>query len=146
MGDRLPSVELGWIVLAFVGIGAIPFVNVIAPAVVWYLKKEESELIDAHGKESVNFQISMTIYGLAAGIILSILIIAGVVLMILLGIGGSNNPFAALVAIVTGIGFFIFLALIVAIAIFQIAVVILAATKVQEGQMYRYPFNLRLLK
>lgn len=66
--------------------------------------------------------------------------------MILLGIGGSNNPFAALVAIVTGIGFFIFLALIVAIAIFQIAVVILAATKVQEGQMYRYPFNLRLLK
>ncbi|ACB00437.1 MULTISPECIES: DUF4870 domain-containing protein [Cyanophyceae] len=138
--------SLAWIVLAFVGIGAIPFVNVIAPAVVWYLKKEESELIDAHGKESVNFQISMTIYGLAAGIILSILIIAGVVLMILLGIGGSNNPFAALVAIVTGIGFFIFLALIVAIAIFQIAVVILAATKVQEGQMYRYPFNLRLLK
>ncbi|WP_099238634.1 DUF4870 domain-containing protein [Synechococcus sp. BDU 130192] len=138
--------SLAWIVLAFVGIGAIPFVNVIAPAVVWYLKKEESELIDAHGKESVNFQISMTIYGLAAGIILSILIIAGVVLMILLGIGGSNNPFAALVAIVTGIGFFIFLALIVAIAIFQIAVVILAATKVQEGQMYRYPFSLRLLK
>ncbi|MBV5261818.1 DUF4870 domain-containing protein [Synechococcus moorigangaii CMS01] len=139
--------SLAWIVLSFAaGVGAIPFVNVIAPAVIWYLKKDESELIDAHGKESVNFQISMTIYGLAAGIILSILIIAGVVLMILLGIGGSNNPFAALVAIVTGIGFFIFLALIVAIAIFQIAVVILAATKVQEGQMYRYPFNLRLLK
>ncbi|WP_029681744.1 DUF4870 domain-containing protein [Picosynechococcus sp. NKBG15041c] len=138
--------SLAWILLAFVGIGAIPFVNVIAPGIIWYLKKEESELIDAHGKESLNFQISMTIYGLVAGIVLGILMIVGVVLMVLLGIGGGNNPFAALIAILTGIGFFAFIALIVAIAIFQIAVVILAATKVQEGQMYRYPFNLRLLK
>ncbi|ANV85076.1 hypothetical protein AWQ21_12235 [Picosynechococcus sp. PCC 7003] len=137
--------SLAWIPLTFLGIGAIPFVNVIAPAVIWYLKKDESELIDVHGKESLNFQLSMTIYGFAAGIILGILAIIGVVFVILLGLGGSNNPFAALMAILTGVGVFAFITLIVAIAIFQIAVVILAATKVKEGQMYRYPFNLRLI-
>ncbi|MEB3226311.1 MAG: DUF4870 domain-containing protein [Synechococcus sp.] len=137
--------SLAWIPLILLGIGAIPCVNVIAPAVIWCLKKDESKLIDAHGRESVNFQISMTIYGIAAGILLVILSFIGVIFI--LGIGViENNPFTAFFAVMTGFGFLVAMLLLVAIAIFQIAVVILAATKVKEGQMYRYPFNLRLLK
>jgi uncharacterized protein len=38
------------------------FGNILAPLVLWILKKEQSPLIDEHGKEVLNFQISMTLY------------------------------------------------------------------------------------
>ena len=51
-------------ILAFAGF-AFPFGgNIIAPLVMWLIKKEEYPQIDQHGKESVNFQISITIYAL----------------------------------------------------------------------------------
>ena len=43
--------------LAFI----IPFGNIIAPLVIWLLKKEEYPLVEDQGKEAVNFQITMTI-------------------------------------------------------------------------------------
>jgi len=43
---------------------AFPFGNVILPLIFWQLKKSEYGFVDAQGKEAVNFQISMTIYGL----------------------------------------------------------------------------------
>ena len=43
---------------------AFPFGNVILPLIFWQLKKNEYAFVDAQGKEAVNFQISMTIYGL----------------------------------------------------------------------------------
>lgn len=43
----------------------IPFVgNIVAPLVVWQIKKDDYPFVDEQGKEAVNFQISMTIYGL----------------------------------------------------------------------------------
>lgn len=46
---------------AYVG---IPFGNIIGPLVMWLVKKDESAFVDRHGKESLNFQISMTIYSI----------------------------------------------------------------------------------
>ncbi|MCC9607131.1 DUF4870 domain-containing protein [Blastopirellula sp. JC732] len=40
----------------------IPLVAVIAPLILWSMKKEESEFIDHHGRESINFQLSILIY------------------------------------------------------------------------------------
>jgi uncharacterized protein len=45
----------------FVG---IPFGNIIGPLLIWIIKKDEYPLVDQHGKESLNFQISMTIYAI----------------------------------------------------------------------------------
>ena len=40
--------------------------HVLGPLIVWLAKRDDSPEIDAHGKESLNFQISMLIYnGLA---------------------------------------------------------------------------------
>ena len=39
-----------------------PMGNIIGPLVVWLLKRDQSPEIDEHGKESVNFQVSMFIY------------------------------------------------------------------------------------
>lgn len=64
----------------------IPFGNVIGPLVVWMIKREESPFIDYHGKEALNFQISMSIYIIAAAIL--VLIAVGILLLIALGIFG----------------------------------------------------------
>lgn len=40
----------------------VPFGGFLGPLVVWLTKKDESEYIDFHGKESVNFNLSMMIY------------------------------------------------------------------------------------
>ncbi len=61
-----------------------PFGNIIGPLVVWMIKKDEFPLVADQGKESLNFQISMTIYYIVAAILIIVLI--GIVLLIGLGI------------------------------------------------------------
>jgi uncharacterized protein len=48
--------------------------HLLGPLVVWLAKRTDSPEIDAHGKESLNFQISMLIYALISGILCLILI------------------------------------------------------------------------
>src|SRR5690348_13842866 len=78
--------------LGLAGFTGIPFANVIAPLVFWFWKKEGNPEVDAHGKEAINFQISLTIYAIVAGltwiiligiILLPAVIIAGLVLTIM---------------------------------------------------------------
>jgi uncharacterized Tic20 family protein len=65
--------------LALAGFVGVPFGNVIGPLVLWMIKKDEMPSVDAHGKEALNFQISMTIYTIAAG--LSIFMVVGIALL-----------------------------------------------------------------
>jgi uncharacterized Tic20 family protein len=62
----------------------IPFGNVIAPLVIWLIKKDEFPLVDDQGKEVLNFQISVTIYFIASIILIFILI--GIPLLIAVGV------------------------------------------------------------
>lgn len=39
----------------------VPFGNIIGPLVIWLVKREEMPVVDDQGKESLNFQITMTI-------------------------------------------------------------------------------------
>lgn len=48
------------------------FGNIIGPLVIWLIKKDDSAFIDENGKESLNFQISVTIY-MVVSIILAFL-------------------------------------------------------------------------
>jgi uncharacterized protein len=61
-----------------------PFGNIIAPLIIWVLKKDEFPLVNDQGKEAINFQISMTIYIIAA--IILIILVIGIPLLILLGL------------------------------------------------------------
>jgi uncharacterized Tic20 family protein len=63
---------LGWVIIPAVG-------GIIGSLIIWQIKKDQHPFVDRHGKESLNFQISMLIYGIAAG--LSILICVGTVLL-----------------------------------------------------------------
>jgi uncharacterized Tic20 family protein len=47
----------------------IPFGNFIGPIVLWAANKEKSEFIDKHGKQAINFQISILLYAIIIGTI-----------------------------------------------------------------------------
>ena len=42
---------------------------VLGPLVVWLLKRSELPSVDSHGKESLNFHISIVLYGIALGLL-----------------------------------------------------------------------------
>src|SRR6058998_1567119 len=48
--------------------------HVLGPLIVWLAKRDDSPEIDAHGKESLNFQISMLIYNAVAVVFCLVLI------------------------------------------------------------------------
>ena len=88
--------------LGLAWITAIPFANVIAPLVLWLWKRDTQPNVDLHGKESVNFQISMAIYGLIAGllmyalvgfILLPVLLLTQVILTIIGSLQASKGNF-----------------------------------------------------
>jgi hypothetical protein len=74
--------------------------HILGPLIVWLVKRGDSAEIDEHGKESLNFQISMLIYNLIAGVlclvligfvILGILHILNLVLVIVASIQASEG-------------------------------------------------------
>jgi uncharacterized Tic20 family protein len=48
--------------------------HLLGPLIVWLAKRDDSPEIDAHGKEALNFQISMLIYNVVAAVFCLILI------------------------------------------------------------------------
>ncbi len=62
----------------------IPFGSIIAPLIVWQMKKDVSLFVDEQGKESVNFQISMGIWIIISWVL--VLLLIGFVLLGLLAI------------------------------------------------------------
>ena len=62
----------------------IPGAAIIAPLILWSMKKEDSPYIDEHGKEAVNFQISILIYFVVSFVLCFVLIGAFLIPAVLL--------------------------------------------------------------
>jgi uncharacterized Tic20 family protein len=97
----------------------VPFGHVVGPLIVWLMKKDEFPEVDAHGKESLNFQISISIYFIVVGIMTVVLSI------ILIGLIG--------------------IPILIGMAIAWIVLVIVASVKANEGGFYKYPATIRFL-
>jgi len=79
------EVTLGVLCHALVFCGLIiPLGHIFAPLVLWACKRNESAFVDQNGKESLNFQISMTLYFLLLTPLFFIVI--GIPLVIILSI------------------------------------------------------------
>ncbi len=102
-----------WFVFPFYG-------NILAPLVLWLIKRGESPFLDRVGKEALNFQISFSIY-------ISVAIAVGTVLLIFL----------------IGILFYFLAA---AIWVAWVVLMIVGAVKTSNGEEYKYPFTIRLLQ
>lgn len=62
----------------------IPFGNLIAPLIMWQVKKDDP-FIDSQGKEALNFQLTVSIAGIIAAVLTIILI--GLLLLPIIAIG-----------------------------------------------------------
>ncbi len=80
----------------------VPFGNILGPLIIWLIKKDEMPTVDKHGKESLNFQISMTIYGLIASLLIfvfigfllvPIVVIAQIIFVVIASIKANNGEF-----------------------------------------------------
>lgn len=94
------SLEVLCHILALALLTGIPFANVLAPLIFWLLKRDEHPSVNEYGKESLNFQISMSLWTILAGLsmfviigflLLPILIIMNVVLVIIASMKASNG-------------------------------------------------------
>jgi uncharacterized Tic20 family protein len=75
--------ERQWAMFSHLGTFAvfmIPFGNIMAPLIIWQIKKDRSAFVVQHSKESLNFQISLMVYSLASCLL--ILVLIGIFLLI----------------------------------------------------------------
>ncbi|MCW5313135.1 DUF4870 domain-containing protein [Nostoc sp. KVJ3] len=137
------SALLGWILLlllVFIGIPLYLPLNLLAPLIIWRFKKTQYPWIDLQGKESLNFQISLTLYTLIIiGISLLLLFTS---LSLFVTTNGSVNEIkntldSLLIVLMSLISFKLIL---------QSFVVTFAAMKAYKGEHYRYPFTIRVLR
>ena len=63
---------------------AVPLAGLVVPIVLWQIKKDESEIIDKHGKIVLNWILTEFIYGIVC--VLLCLVFIGFFLLIVLGI------------------------------------------------------------
>jgi uncharacterized Tic20 family protein len=65
-----PSSERTYAMLTHLSLIAAPaiWVPVVIPLIMWLVRRKDSPFLDDHGREAVNFQISLSIYALVFGL------------------------------------------------------------------------------
>ena len=126
----------------------IPFGNFIGPLILWVSNKDKSTFIDAHGKQAINFQISILLYAIILGAISIPFFIFNIFngfdfidfhgfhdfhfdiskASPLLYIGGALGSIAI-------IGF-----------ILELVFIIKASLKARDGELYNYPLTINFIK
>lgn len=71
----------------------VPFGNIIAPAVIWFLKREEMPFVNEQAREALNFQITMTLAGIVCALLF--LVVIGIPLALVLLVCGIVFPLLA---------------------------------------------------
>jgi uncharacterized Tic20 family protein len=117
--------------LASFGSLILPFGNILGPLIFWLIKKDQSTFVDFHGKESLNFQITYTIFQL-------VLIGLGVGSALTFGFQDNEGGIA-----ISVIGFIVLMAIYWTLAL---VFVIVAAVKANQKEYYRYPLSIRFIK
>ena len=78
----------------------VPFGNIVGPLLVWLIKRAELPMVDRHGKEALNFQITVSI-AIAVCIPL-IFVLIGIPLLFIVGIGALILTVVATVKVSNG--------------------------------------------
>lgn len=126
----------------------IPFGNLIGPIVLWAANKDKSEFINEHGKQAINFQISIFLYALILGTVSIPFFIFkffnGIDFIDFNGFNdfhiniGKPSP---LLYIGGGLGILAFLGFLI-----ELALIVKASLAARDGQIYRYPLTINFLK
>ena len=129
-----------------------PLGNFIMPLILWTLNKEKSDFIDKHGKQAINFQLSILLYSVIIASLTIPLFIFGVLDHISFPEvwRGMHHNINMNISDAEGIQIAVFAIVIVFLAIiatvFEIIFIILATTKANSGELYNYPITINFLK
>nr|WP_314897110.1 DUF4870 domain-containing protein [uncultured Flavobacterium sp.] len=129
----------------------IPFGNYIFPILIWSSKKDKSEFVDYHGKQVLNFQLSLLLYSL-------VLIMIAVPIFLITFL--KNIPFEALIndhdIVLRNFSFEGNIGMLtvglVAVLIFgllkvaEFFLIIYASIKTSNGEKYNYPITIPFIK
>jgi len=115
---------------AFLGY-LFPFGGVVGPLVIWESKKRKSDFLDKNGKEAINFNLSFLLYTFVLGI--------------------SILPFAfrSIFSEIHHIDLFGIISMgsiIGVLAMIKFVLIILAAIKANQGEIYKYPLTIKFIK
>ncbi|RNC82764.1 MAG: DUF4870 domain-containing protein [Phycisphaera sp.] len=100
----------------------LPYISLAIPIVMWLTRKDRSGFIDDHGREAVNFQISVSIYSFVLPII-------GVIIMFL----------------TLGLGVILLIPLVFLPYVLAIVGMVMAIVRTNKGEYFRYPMTIRFL-
>lgn len=126
----------------------IPLGNFIGPVILWILHKDKSPFIDQHGKQIINFQMSILLYTLVLGAI-SLPFFA---FTFFNGFDVFNSfhfpdfhfnfkkpsPFFYLTG---GFVFFVVIAFVI-----EVVLIVKASLAARDGNFYNYPFTINFFK
>lgn len=104
----------------------VPLAGLVAPIVIWQMKKDQFPIVDEHGKNQFNWMISMLIYSTVTGLF-SLVVWALMVVFI----GFLLLPLLVIAGFLIGIA--------------AIVLPIIAALKANNGEVWPYPLTIRFL-
>lgn len=127
-----------------------PFANFIAPILIWTFNKEK-DFVDEHGKQAINFQLSILVYTLIIGLVCLpfFIVFATDFISLIETIEHAAGNFS-----VTNMqnlsGYIILFSLVIlivlALFIFELYAVVNASMHAARGQLYQYPLCIPFIK
>ncbi|MEZ4796713.1 MAG: DUF4870 domain-containing protein [Flavobacteriaceae bacterium] len=129
-----------------------PLGNFIMPLIFWTMNKDKSEFVDKHGKQAINFQLSILLYTFLLASITIPLFLFGVLNHIdfpdfwntydfdfNFHISSHDSFNVIIFSILAGL-------LVIAAFILEIIFIIIATSKANQGEPYKYPLTINFLK
>ena len=128
----------------------LPLGNFIFPVIIWSLKKKDSDFIDQNGKQAINFQLSLLLYFMLIVAIAIPLVLYNVVSGVDFIISNNSKwiieqftageiTTIAVICATTAL-------LLAALKIIEFCIIIYAAVKNSNGEVYKYPLTIKFIK
>ena len=127
-----------------------PLGNFIMPLIFWTMNKDKSDFIDKHGKQAINFQLSILLYAVVIASLAIPLFLFGVLNSVSFPefwhiydfdyhISRHDGINVAIITLVAALLTF-------AAVVLELIFIIIATSKANQGEPYKYPITINFIK
>jgi uncharacterized protein len=133
------SALLGWLI-------PVGLIHVLAPLIAWLALRDGHPSLDDQGKEALNFNLSVLLYGLLLGGLVVLLVLLGVIGTAAgAALNSSGVAASSLVASLLSV-WFVVIPVTAVLALLPSVLSIVAAVRASQGVLYRYPLTIRFVR